>query len=414
MNNRISADQLILGAYILQPYAQTEQHIKELAECGIKLIVCFAPKSREVLDLLSKYGVSCILTGVFPAWWGGNGSKSGQMHKINDFSLYQKALEEYCDHPAVWGIDIGDEPSALDFEYLDRVARLTKGAGYGLLPYLNLYPNYAAVSQNTDGEVLNQLGTDTYEEHIAEYVQKVDLPYISYDYYLYPQTKNHNVGKMLDNFRIVADACRRSGKAFWYIPQVNDRRAEAAPPTLNMLRYQAYHALAFGATVINWACYTAGWWCHNVLDENGNKTEQYEKLKSMNRELRAIAEEYMRYKNVDTHLVGFESEDWSASFAHLHPKRVLSCGFAKDLTADGGSLVVGEMVHKENADRHALLACNASDPCDEAASVAKVTFVSHSRRVQIHSGAEKVTLERTGDTYSFLLAANHGVMITFE
>ena len=112
MNYRIPNDKLILGAYILKPYAQTEQHIKELAECGVKLIVCFAPKNREVLDLLSKYGVSCILTDVFPAWWGGNGSNAGKMSEINEFFLYEKAMAEYCDHPAVWGIDIGDEPSA--------------------------------------------------------------------------------------------------------------------------------------------------------------------------------------------------------------------------------------------------------------------------------------------------------------
>ena len=414
MYERIPNDKLVIGAYILQPYAQTEQHIRELAECGVELIVCLAPKNREVLDLLSQYGIGCILSGVLPSWWGGDGSKAGKMHEINALSHYKKALAEFCDHPAVWGIDIGDEPSALDFEHLNRVAQLVKTSMQGIVPYLNLYPNYAAVSQNTDGEVLNQLGTATYEEHIEEYVKKIDLPYISYDYYLYPQTKNHNVGKMLDNFRVVSEACRKTGKAFWYIPQVNDRRPEAEPPTLNMLRYQAYHALAYGATVINWACYTAGWWFHNVLDTNGNKTEQYDKLQDVNRELRAIGALYMQYRNVDTHLVGFERENWTSNFAQLQLTKTLSCGFVRNLQADNGSLVVGEMVHKENADRHALFVCNASDPCDEHPTAAKITFSSMGRRVAIYSGCESVALEQEGSEYSFVLKSNQGVMITFD
>jgi hypothetical protein len=31
---------LNIGAYILQPYARTERHIKEIADCGIDFIVC--------------------------------------------------------------------------------------------------------------------------------------------------------------------------------------------------------------------------------------------------------------------------------------------------------------------------------------------------------------------------------------
>jgi len=249
MNQRMPKDRLVIGAYILQPNAQTERHIKELAECGVELVVCLRPNDRSVLDLLEKYGVGAILSGVFPAWWGGDGSKAGRMHELQPFELYQKAAEEFCDHPAVWGIDIGDEPSALDFPFLDEIARLVKNRFACGMPYLNLYPNYAAVSQNNSTETVNQLGTATYAEHIERYLATVDLPYISYDFYLYPQTANHNVAKMLENFRIVSDACRKSGKDFWFIPQVNDRREDHAP-SLNMLRYQGYHALCYGATVI--------------------------------------------------------------------------------------------------------------------------------------------------------------------
>lgn len=411
INKRISHDKLVIGAYILQPYAQTEAHIKDLAECGVELVVCLCPKDRSVLDLLHKYGVGCILSGYLPTWWGGDGSNAGTMSEKYPLDLYEKLSKEFEDHPAVWGLDICDEPSAFEFEYLSKLARFIEDAFPNQFPYINLYPNYAAVSKNTEDETKCQLGTATYEEHIEKYIEKVDLPYISYDYYLYPQTKNHHVGKMLDNFRIVSDACRRTGKDFWYIPMVNGR-SENDFTSLNMLRYQAYIALAYGATVINWACYTGGWWFNNVLDTKGNKTEQYDKLKTMNAELRAIGDTYMKYKTVSTHLLGF-GEDWKDECSKVITKNSLDCGFARDLRSDG-KLVIGQMIHRENNDKNALFICNASDPCDTDNSVATVSFRSYERCVTVHSGCEKIDLSQNGDEYSFKIKSSHGVMITFE
>jgi hypothetical protein len=279
--------------------------------------------------------------------------------------------------------------------------------------YLNLYPNYAAVSQNDGDQTVNQLGTPTYDEHIKQYVEKVDLPYISYDFYLYPQTKNHNVGKMLDNFRIVSDACRSSGRDFWYIPMANGRY-ENDFTSLNRMRYQAYTALSYGATVINWACYTAGWWFNQILDTEGNKTEQYEKLKAMNAELHAISDIYMEYRNTATHLMNFDGESWAGDFPLINWSSKLDLGFVRDLRAPDAKLTVGEMVHKEDANKRAIFICNASDPMDECGSAATVSFTSYGRRVKLHSGAGEIKLSKEGDTYSFELESNRGVMITFE
>lgn len=413
MNKRIPKNELLTGAYFLHPYAQTEQHVKELAECGVKMIVCFTPKDREILDVLHKYGVGCILSGVLPPWWGGDGSSAGTMCKKNPIEVYEKAAAEFIDHPAVWGIDIGDEPSALDFDHFGKIARYVENSFENQFAYLNLYPNYAAVSQNDGNQTVNQLGTPTYEEHIEQYVKKVDLPYISYDFYLYPQTKNHNVGKMLDNYRIVSDACRRSGKDFWYIPMANGRY-ENDFTSLNRMRYQAYTALSYGATVINWACYTAGWWFNQILDAEGNKTEQYDKLKAMNAELHAISGVYMAYRNTATHLMNFDGEAWEKDFPLVTWTDSLDLGFVRELRSGGAKLTVGEMVHRRDENKRALFICNASDPMDEEGSVATVSFKSYGRKVIAHSGAGEINLSKNGDNYAFELGSNRGVMITFE
>lgn len=413
MNKRFSRDKLLLGAYILQPYAQTEKHIKELSECGVELVVCFNPKDRSVLDLLEKYHVGCIITGVLPGWWGGDGTKAGTLHERNPLEVYEEAALKFADHPAVWGVDIGDEPSALDFDHYGRIARTVDQCFVNQLPYLNLYPNYASVAGNNEDQTQCQLGTATYAEHIEKYVEKIDLPYISYDFYLYPLPREIGVGKMLDNFRIVADACRKTGRDFWYIPQVNGLR-ETDFTSEDMLRYQAYIALCYGATVINWACYTGGWWCNNVLDKQGNKTEQYDKLKKINGELHRFGPEYMKYRNTDTHLIGFDKEPWAAAFPDVISKQSLDTGYAHALRTDNGKLTVGQMVHKDDPGKTALLVCNASDPYGDAPSSAVVSFRSFRRTVKVYGCDRTVELIRNGEEYSFRLDSSRAALITFE
>ncbi len=413
MNKRMPKDKLITGAYILQPYAQTEEHVREMAQCGIEMIVCLHPKDRGVLDLFEKYHLGCVLSGNLPGWWGGDGANAGTMHEKCPLSAYEEAARVFADHPAVWGVDIGDEPSAMDFDHYGKVARTTEEAFVNQFAYLNLYPSYASVASNTEEQTYCQLGTATYADYIERYIEKIDLPYICYDFYPYPLPEPTGIGQMFENYHIVADACRRTGRDFWYVPQVNGLK-ETDFTSLNMLRFQAYTALCYGASALFWACYTGGWWHNNVLDTKGNKTEQYDKLKVMNAELHAIGDAYMKYRNVSTHLLGYEAEEWMPAALRARSKPALDAGFVRGLKAGGAKLAVGEMVGRADADKRALFLCNTSDPYDKAPSCAQVTFSSFKRSVKVYSGEGAAELRRDGDDYSFSLPSGRGVLVTFD
>ncbi|MBR4941487.1 MAG: hypothetical protein IKZ19_05755, partial [Clostridia bacterium] len=239
MNRRMDRTKLNIGTYILQPYARSEAHIRELAECGIDFVVCMS-NDRPALDLMSKYGVGAIVSGVVPGWWGGDGDNAGALEKTNPIEKYLSAAESFEDHPAVWGIDIGDEPSALDFPYYGKVLDTVDRNFDNQFAYLNLYPNYASTSKNNDAQTVSQLGTKTYAEHIAQYCKNVPSDYICYDFYLY----SINVRLAYENLRIVSDACLRSGRDMWIVLQVNSID-ENKWISENMLRFQAYSAMAF-------------------------------------------------------------------------------------------------------------------------------------------------------------------------
>ena len=403
MNTRLDRTRLNIGAYILQPYARTEQHIKEIRECGIDMIVDMG-YDMKTLDLFYKYGLGAIARGVVPHWWGGS-DDAGSFNEKFPLSLYDKCAEKYTDHPAIWGISIGDEPSALDLEHYGKVLDRVNTVFPKCFPYLNLYPNYATVAENTESQTKSQLGTKTYAEYIETYCKYVPADYISYDYYVYA-TKN--LGGCLENYRIVSDAARKYGKRFMYIAQVNSQNP-AEIVTVNQMRFQAFSAMSFGAEDITWGCYTGGWWHHNILDEKGEKTEQYDKVKLVNSEIRNLAEPYMKYRNTNTHLVGFSAN--IAEKSGMGTASVLSNGYFTGLHAlDNRALIIGEMVSKNGKDEKALFITVSDDYMDTNPTSTTLTFKSP-RSIVAFCKDGKAELSFDGENYSMNIKSNEGYLI---
>ena len=409
---RMDRSKLIIGAYCLQANAKTDAHVKAVHDCGVDFIVGgLTATDRATLDLFAKHGVGAIVGGVVPGWWGGDGKRAGKMREVNPPEKYAAGIAAFKDHPAIWAIDIGDEPSALDFPYYGEVVRQINKALPGMPLYLNLYPNYASVAQNTGKQTINQLGTKTYAEHVAAYCKNVPLDYISYDFYPYtgPAGLNRFISKMYDNFIVVADACRSAKRSFWYIPQVNSR--VGFPPTSeNRLRFQANAALSFGAEAITWACWCKGWWANNVLNDAGRQTEQYEKLKRVNMELKSIGPRYMRFRNVSTRFVGFAPDyprrpslpfsDLQESTRHIR-------------ASNGAQLLVGEMVARDpNSGERAFYVTAADDPADERPATFELVFDFKGKKVEAFGGKGAIPISRRADgSCTVPIASCQGVLI---
>ena len=406
MNKRMDRNRLNIGAYHLRPYARTEAHVKDVADCGIDFVVCM-DNDRPALDLFHKYGVGAIVSGIVPGWWGGDGSNAGKLAMTNPMEKYEAACASFVDHPAIWGIDVGDEPSALDFPYYGKVIDYVNRAFSNQFAYLNLYPNYASVSGNNAQETVNQLGTATYAEHIRRYCECVPSDYLCYDFYLY----SINVAKHYENLRVVADACRNTGRSMWIVLQVNSHRPEEWMSE-NNLRFQAYTSMAFGAENIIWACYTAGWWHNQVLDDQGNQTEQYGKLKRVNAQIRTIADEYMKYRRVSTHFVGYEGHP-DMNCVQQESIESLSTGVFFDVKSDNGApVLVGEMVSRTNDGSAALMICAADDPYEKEPKEYQVTFRAPNRCIRALGGEGYKTVTDLGGVYAVTVRSNEGVLIT--
>ena len=403
---RMDRSRLNIGVYHLRPYARTEAHIKDLADCGVDFVICM-DNDRPALDLFQKYGIGAIVSGIVPGWWGGDGTHAGTLHERNPLSMYEEKAAAFQDHPAIWGIDIGDEPSALDFPHYGKILAKVEEVFPNQFAFLNLYPNYASVSQNTEDQTTSQLGTKTYAEHIEQYCKYVPADYISYDFYY----KNVGVAKDYDNLRIVADACRKTGRGMWVTTQVNSYDPKVWI-TENELRFQAYSAMAFGAENLTWACYTAGWWDNQVVDKEGNKTQQYDKLKKVNAEIHRLGKRYMKYIGKETAFIGFDGaaakmlEGTSEKSLKAYEDEVFS-----SLSA-GCPLVVGEMAARDGSADEALFVLVADDPFDKAPKTYTLRFRAPGREISILGGDGYVPMKRGADGWvECTVRSNQGLLI---
>lgn len=102
---------------------------------------------------------------------------AGTMEQSNPFIQYVEAAERFEDHPAIWGVSTGDEPSALDIPYYGKVIDFVEEHYPNQFAYLNLYPDYALNPKGTEEETRKGLRTSTYEECIEAYCRHVDTDY---------------------------------------------------------------------------------------------------------------------------------------------------------------------------------------------------------------------------------------------
>jgi hypothetical protein len=422
VSNGIDRTKFQIGTWGFKKSVHDEEHVKDLKDCGIDFVVGFVSVTdTKVLDLFEKYGIGAIVRGPGPRWFGGDGSKAGKMREIHPKNKYVSSFEKYAkalEHPAVWMIDVSDEPSAKDMEYIGEISKWIKEKSPRTPPYVNLYPSYASVSQNTSEERINQLGTKTYKEYIQKYCKVVPVDFISYDFYVYtPEEKRKAklLFQMYDNFNIVSKACRENNRSFWYILQANSHLNGNKPfevTSLNRLRFQANTAMAFGAESICWACWT-GWWTNNVLTLDGKKTAQYEKLKTVNKELRNIAPLYMRYKNIATHYVGFNPTNGFEKLDVTFNRALDTKNFKGVCTLESTPLIVGEMVPRKNGNSSSALFIVASgDPYDSSTAIRTLVFSSvENRKVDVLSSNGNIEVKRNGNMYSLSIPENSAVMI---
>ena len=400
--------------------ARVRQHVREAKEAGLDFLTGGIGGMDESLNRICAEEGMDLNAIVLPRVCGG-GQDTKTLKEKNPLARQAELLDRFnalSENAAVRTMNICDEPGVCSMEYLGEVTRLIEEKCPHTRAYVNLFPSYAQAAESDASVKKSQLGTTSYGKYIDEYCRLVPTTFISYDNYpimATPDATRKFSPIWYGNLKIVADACRRTGRDLWVGPQLNSRPRH--PPTSeNQMRYQAFSAMAFGAVEITWACWTMGWWENVVMTTNGVLTAQYPKLKTVNAEIRTLAEHYMKLRNVATHFVGFEDLGGElAKYGIVPADRADADGFSGICAADGSDLVVGEMVPRKEDDSIRAILVFGADDCGDAKRKSHTVRFDAKGRIRAFGPNGRIDVKQSsGGHCSFELADNSAALIILK
>lgn len=206
-------------------------------------------------------------------------------------------VRDYSRHPALAGYFITDEPNASAFQGLAEVVAYLREKDPKHPAFINLFPNYASPQQ---------LGTATYEEHVDRYIRTVQPFVVCYDHYHF--LTNGDRPGFFANLEAVRSLSQRAGLPFWQVVQAVPHGPYRSP-TEPEKRWLAMQTLAFGGKGLVFFTYwtpsdTSFDWGPAIIDKDGNRTPQYEHVKRINAEVKALGRHLLGAVHVGVFLSG--------------------------------------------------------------------------------------------------------------
>lgn len=265
-----------------------EDYMKTYADCGFDFLLPFVgTTSVNLLNLANKYGVEVY---------------------VNDGSYAQPLVgdAEYCDFPNYTGCYVTDEPGSDAYDKLAAKCNPYMEAT-GLQAYVNLLPMYANAAQLKYGAGAAAIeyydaDPDLFKKYCEGFCQKFNTKYICTDIYPFNWTKEHKkstYGDYTESINVIASVAREYDREFWCYIQTFAWIASKRTPNEPEFRWQCYSMLSFGCKCL--LCWTyAGYEDEfpSLVDTKSRKTPAWYAAKPVMWEMRAISDEYVKYRNV--------------------------------------------------------------------------------------------------------------------
>ena len=212
-------------------------------------------------------------------------------------------------HPAVLWWHLKDEPHLTNFAHLAEIARRVKAVDPD--PSRPVYVNLHPMGDTGAGD-MRWKGTTNYAEYVERAMDEMNLPFLSLDHYpcrVVPHTEERpyimplapwyvstNWFENLEIAARVAEARKVPLSLFAHCTSHTCVNYDHPVPSRGTLRLEIYAALAYGATSIQYfTYYTPGygkplWFHEGCIERDGRRGLAYERVKRMNRELHARAD----------------------------------------------------------------------------------------------------------------------------
>jgi hypothetical protein len=338
-------------------YADDEATLQAMADCGINMVAFVPP---EALDICERLGIKAIVheDAVVPPRWDQPFDGEKAVRALPDL------IRRVNNHPAVFGYHLKDEPDPGQFTELAKAVAVVKEMAPGKWPYINLPPGMG----------------EGYDGYLNLFVKTCGPAILSYDNYPLGQDGSFSYGYWA-NIAQVRNAGLRHKLPFWTI-MLSVAHLTYGEPSPATLRLQAYGALAYGARGI---CYykfisrelpiheapDLGDWRNGPLDQFGEKTQTWEWMRNMNRQIQNIAPVLMNLRSDVVYHVGEVPEQ---------NRGIGQDSLVKGLSA-GDAFIIGDFTHEGDGSRWVMIVnkhLKNSVPCrpEFAVETERVDYVS--------------------------------------
>ena len=277
----------------------TEENYRILAESGINTAYALYDKLDlypddviHALEYCEKYGISYVA--------GLNNSHGQTSASILEGIIYSTLIKNKPS--ALGGVIIMDEPAYSNMK--DMAASrdcfeelLDKKMYYSG----NLFPTYASEAQlynRATGTPAIPEGGYSYEQYVQDYIEIFQPQALSYDYYPVQGKWPALSDGYYENMSIIRKHAMEAGIPFWVYVQTCSFNANVRIPTEAEINWLVNSSLAYGCKGIQYFTY----WCPlsggevfngAMIDVNGNKTEVYDYVQKVNKQIAAVDEVLM-------------------------------------------------------------------------------------------------------------------------
>ncbi|MGM9625149.1 MAG: beta-galactosidase [Eubacteriales bacterium] len=303
---------LPIAAWVISaPDMTTEEQFAEIKDCGFNMVILQRTGDEDLFHKhckwLAKYELTVLWLDysalVYDSEDPVNGAEYIRLDKDN----------AYLNTDITWGTMLRDEPNASLFGTLKEAYDAYAAIAEDKIPYINLFPSYATNEQ---------LGSPSYEDHVNTFLNTVKPAFASVD--IYPLNTGGSInGDYFYNLDVFSTACRTRGIPFSvYIQSVSFASSKRTPDEREML-WQAYCALSFGASGIEYFTYrtpnsSTEDFKDALISRENEKTEGWYGAQNVNRTLNLMADAYMQYTNLGAFTVNASGEGAYMQFSNQY------------------------------------------------------------------------------------------------
>ena len=215
----------------------------------------------------------------------------------------EECIKPYRDHPALYGLQLCDEPSYKCFEALGQIRKSILRVRPGTIVQCNLLPMITLVATHFAYPPNGSL-TDRYKRYLEQFIEVAGFDYIQYDGYPFMHRNPNGIHRLyMRSLQIAAQVCKEKNVPFYFVAQstgwiVNGEEA-ARKPNEEEIRWQMNLLLGFGVKQLAYFTYwtkgdadTAGEYFYDgsaMLTREGEKTPLWYYVQAANAEMQKLA-----------------------------------------------------------------------------------------------------------------------------